>query len=327
MNGRMYDPMMHRFLSPDNYIQDPYDTRSYDRFGYVWNNPLMLTDPSGEFIFSVLAIVGSLAVLSGITRGITSAVRGEGFFKGFGEGFINTFKIIGGLFAFDSNLKVGQNILNVISRFTWELPQTVYGLAYNLGHNVTGQVNWVKYKYGATVVQSKLQTKGITLGSYITGSTSIEADANNSLFQHEYGHVLQSRAFGWSYIARVGLPSALDNESYGRHAFHPVEADANRRAFLYFNKNVKGFQDDEYLEDHKGWNFYENRFPSSIGEERQISPTITRRISGYVDYQNQEHVFSLNQLIVRPKWYDFLDPLGTLGIGFYNANRYNNTKK
>ena len=50
MNGRMYDPMMHRFLSPDNYIQNPYDTRSYDRFGYVWNNPLMLTDPSGEFI-------------------------------------------------------------------------------------------------------------------------------------------------------------------------------------------------------------------------------------------------------------------------------------
>ena len=50
MNGRMYDPLMHRFLSPDNYIQDPYNTQSYDRFGYVWNNPLILTDPSGEII-------------------------------------------------------------------------------------------------------------------------------------------------------------------------------------------------------------------------------------------------------------------------------------
>ena len=25
-----------RFLSLDNFIQDPYDTRSYNRFGYVW---------------------------------------------------------------------------------------------------------------------------------------------------------------------------------------------------------------------------------------------------------------------------------------------------
>ena len=36
--------------------------------------------------------------------------------------------------------------------------------------------------------------------------------------------MLQSRAFGWSYIARVGIPSALDNDSYSRHAFHPIEA-------------------------------------------------------------------------------------------------------
>ena len=58
----------------------------------------MNADTSGEFIFS--AFVG-IAVLSGIARGVTRAVRGEGFFKGFGEGFINTFKIIGGTFGFD----------------------------------------------------------------------------------------------------------------------------------------------------------------------------------------------------------------------------------
>ena len=310
-------------MSPDNYIKDPYDTRSYDRFGYVWNNPLMLTDPSGEFIFSVLAIVGSLAVLSGIARGITSALRGEGFFRGFGEGFINTFKIIGGIFAFDSNLTVGQNFVNVISRFTWELPQTLAGLAYNLGHNLTGQVEWVKYKYGATVVKSGLQPAGIALGSFITGGNSIEADPNNSLFQHEYGHVLQSRAFGWSYIARVGLPSARDNKSYGRHSFHPVEADANRRAFLYFNKNVKGFQDDDNLDDNKGWNFRKNRFPDTVGLRTEFEKG---DYGGYIDYQNQEHVFSLNQLIVRPKWYDFLDPWGTNGIGVYNIYKYNKKK-
>jgi len=320
MNGRMYDPQLRRFLSPDNFIQDPYDTRSYDRFGYVWHNPLMLNDPSGEFILAALA----LAVTSGLARGISGH---EGFFEGFGKGFSNTFKIIGGVLAFDPNLSVGQNIVNVISRFTWELPQTLVGLAYNLGHNLTGQVNWVKYKYGATVVQSRIQTKGITLGSYITGNTSIEADANNSLFQHEYGHVLQSRAFGWSYFARVGIPSLLDNDAYDRHAFHPVEADANRRAFLYFNENVRGFQDDEFgkYNDGKGWDFIHNQFQDGVGVKRRVS-TIDERQINYVDYQNQSHVLSLNQIIFRPKWYDFLDPFGLNGIGFYNTAQYNNKK-
>ena len=285
----------------------------------------MNIDPSGEIFAAVLLIakiVISLAVVSGVVRGITS---GKGFFEGFGEGFINTFKIIGGVFAFDPNLSVGQNVLSVISRFTWELPQTIAGLAYNLFHNVAGQVEWVKYKYGATVVKSNWQAGGVTLGSYITGDGSIEADANNSLFQHEYGHVLQSRAFGPAYLARVGIPSAFDNKSYGRHAFHPVEADANRRAFLYFNRKLKdeGFQDDEYLDDNKGWNFAVNRFPKGIGTDNTVLDEYGLITGNYVDYQNSSHVFSLNQLIVRSKWYDYLDPFTLNGIGAYNAYQYN----
>ncbi|WP_149272943.1 FG-GAP-like repeat-containing protein [Pareuzebyella sediminis] len=48
MNGRMYDPQMGRFLSPDNFVQNPFDTQSYNRYGYVMNNPLVYNDPSGE---------------------------------------------------------------------------------------------------------------------------------------------------------------------------------------------------------------------------------------------------------------------------------------
>ena len=101
---------------------------SYDRFGYVMKNPLGNVDPSGEFLI--------LAILRGIVRGIRSDGGIKGFFKGFGEDFVNTFKIIGELFAFDSNLTVGQNLLNIWSRFTWELPQTIVDLVYNLGHNL-----------------------------------------------------------------------------------------------------------------------------------------------------------------------------------------------
>ena len=50
MNGRMYDPKLRRFLSPDNYIQNPYNTQSFNRYSYVWNNPLTYNDPSGELV-------------------------------------------------------------------------------------------------------------------------------------------------------------------------------------------------------------------------------------------------------------------------------------
>ncbi|MBU2926707.1 RHS repeat-associated core domain-containing protein [Winogradskyella psychrotolerans] len=48
MNGRLYDPKLKRFLSPDNYIQDITNTQNFNRYGYVLNNPLMYIDPSGE---------------------------------------------------------------------------------------------------------------------------------------------------------------------------------------------------------------------------------------------------------------------------------------
>jgi RHS repeat-associated protein len=48
MNGRVYDPRLARFLSPDNYVQAPTNTQSYNRYSYCLNNPMKYTDPSGE---------------------------------------------------------------------------------------------------------------------------------------------------------------------------------------------------------------------------------------------------------------------------------------
>lgn len=48
MNGRLYDPLLRRFLNADENIQDPFNTQNYNKYGYVLNNPLMFNDPSGE---------------------------------------------------------------------------------------------------------------------------------------------------------------------------------------------------------------------------------------------------------------------------------------
>ena len=47
MNGRLYDPLVGRFLSADNYVQDPTNTQHYNRYSYCLNNPLKYSDPSG----------------------------------------------------------------------------------------------------------------------------------------------------------------------------------------------------------------------------------------------------------------------------------------
>lgn len=61
MNGRLYDPLLRRFLNADENIQDPYNTQNYNKYGYVMNNPLLFNDPSGEYIF-------------GITEGFVAAI-------------------------------------------------------------------------------------------------------------------------------------------------------------------------------------------------------------------------------------------------------------
>ncbi len=61
MNGRVYDPALGLFLSPDNYVQAPDATQNFNRYCYCLNNPLMYTDPSGEIIFLPILYMASQA--------------------------------------------------------------------------------------------------------------------------------------------------------------------------------------------------------------------------------------------------------------------------
>ena len=50
MNGRVYDPVLGKFLSADPIVQFPETTQGFNRYTYAANNPLSFTDPSGFFI-------------------------------------------------------------------------------------------------------------------------------------------------------------------------------------------------------------------------------------------------------------------------------------
>lgn len=51
MDGRVYDPTIGRFMSPDNYVQLPENSQSFNRYSYCFNNPLKYIDPDGQWAF------------------------------------------------------------------------------------------------------------------------------------------------------------------------------------------------------------------------------------------------------------------------------------
>ncbi|EJI86732.1 hypothetical protein AEST_02780 [Alishewanella aestuarii B11] len=55
MGGRVYDPILGRFLQADPFVQQPNNTPNLNRYSYVLNNLLNATDPSGYF-FQMLAM-------------------------------------------------------------------------------------------------------------------------------------------------------------------------------------------------------------------------------------------------------------------------------
>ncbi|WP_223598281.1 RHS repeat-associated core domain-containing protein [Chryseobacterium sp. GVT01B] len=83
MNARIYDPIMRRFLSPDTIIQDPFNTQSYNKFGYVTNNPLLYTDPSGNIGLGAVLIIA--VVVSAVTHAVINTINGVPYWYGMGQ--------------------------------------------------------------------------------------------------------------------------------------------------------------------------------------------------------------------------------------------------
>lgn len=84
MNGRVYDPVLGRFLSADPNVDDARDAQGFNRYSYVGNNPMNATDPSGFFklkdALKIVAVVAAAYFTAGwaiSTWGTTMATSGS----------------------------------------------------------------------------------------------------------------------------------------------------------------------------------------------------------------------------------------------------------
>jgi len=116
MNGRVYDPWLGRFLSPDPFVQSPGYSQSYNRYSYCLNNPLKYTDPSGYTQININSIIELL--LSSHYGGSWSQSGGLHFFSSDEEAIAVTTGING---------PTGEWVYKIVStknrgEFKWKYP-------------------------------------------------------------------------------------------------------------------------------------------------------------------------------------------------------------
>ncbi len=84
MNGRLYDPKLHRFLQPDDFVQDPSNTENYNRYGDVLGLSYAGVNVLNDHSNSNWAKLGAQVAIVGIEIGVNAFVPSLGFVVGFG---------------------------------------------------------------------------------------------------------------------------------------------------------------------------------------------------------------------------------------------------
>jgi len=253
MNGRMYDPIVGRFLSPDPFVQAPDFSQSYNRFAYCLNNPLIYTDPSGEFFGSIFTFFTQLvktvyktvetALFHGGLDPISSGARKDAWDK-IGDHWSDFDPSKPGTKT-NNALRIDVGLLMHIP--VWETPQTFIGNLVSHFRNQIGHVDEVTLDWkNMTVLVNRDKPGngfGFTFGPYVN---SRDLKVVDETYMHEVGHRKQSAILGPLYIRKVAIPSVLSywlgSDEYHNNCWYEVwanklgnvpESDWNPKKYRY----------------------------------------------------------------------------------------------
>lgn len=163
--------------------------------------------------------------------------------------------ILSGFLVTDCHKSAAGRIWEFVSRFTWQLPQTVCAFCYAAFLLIAGRVQKVRSAYGCTFVFCQYEDEGfgaVTLGSFVFVGMACSIDENDfapersNLLMHEYGHYRQGQVYGLSFLLVIGVESLVSAfvskplpapySFLDTHSQCWYEIDANRRGADYIKK-------------------------------------------------------------------------------------------
>ena len=207
MNARLYDPALHRFLQPDNYVQDPFNTQNFNRYGYCLNNPLVYVDQNGEFWHLVIgAVVGG--VINWISNDARLDAKGLGYFAvgavagavGAGIGSGVSASLAGGTFAggfMSTSVAVSSSFINGAA--IGAASGLGAGFVGGFGNGLVGGQN-IGQAFGSGITNGLI---GMAMGGVIGGlSGGIDAAIDGRRFWD--GATVQKNILAQQNIPKVG---------------------------------------------------------------------------------------------------------------------------
>lgn len=292
MNGRLYDPVLGRMLSPDNYVQSPDNTQSFNRYSYCVNNPMKYTDPSGQWFGGDDAVVAGIGFAIGyLGHGITTGDWGKGaVIAGIGGAAMawvgyNTCGIATAGQGFSgvagtNALKFAGNyaINSTIASF---MPSMNVSLGNNVSLSVSPSIMFGSHSFTGASVGISYSDEDFSVGIGLGGG---------------YGANGWGGTKGWMGNASWGASANFDggwSASFGQSVFMGSNRQMTGRigvgyngfSFYYENDHFKGFGDGndrwrtasaslnykgEYGDYGVGTNIYTNEAPGGMDRENKL---------------------------------------------------------
>lgn len=162
MNGRVYDPILGRFLSPDKYVQEGDNSQNYNSYSYCLNNPLKYADPSGNvFVLDDFVAITAMGAMMGT---MNAAMSDKPIWKG---------ALLGAASA-ATTYGIG-SLLNGVGTFGHELLRAgAHGLSSGVFNALNGDNVWNGLISGAASsgIGSYAQSVNLNSGLMVAATTA-----------------------------------------------------------------------------------------------------------------------------------------------------------
>mgnify|MGYP001086981244 CR=1 FL=1 len=185
LQTRYYDPELGRFISQDSIeYAAPETINGLNLYAYCGNNPVMYVDPTGtmpkwlqkivDWTSTILGFLNPVSKVTGIGAVLVAAIEGRGadIISDWNNGCFNPFNM---------NAQVALNS----KVFSFYKGESV------IRHSISGV--------------SSFQI----LGNIVLNSSEKDDIYGINTINHEYGHSIQERITGFSYITRIAIPSVI----------------------------------------------------------------------------------------------------------------------